>query len=110
MENLSFDQFAEFVRECNSISLKSKIAPESEFEADLGIPGDDGGDLLKATEQRFNISLCSLEHGYRERSMLGRTSSFSIRRVSEPAYPALCVRRRSGRSLSGTGIGLCTTH
>ena len=71
MENLSFDQFAEFVREWLRLSRKRKIAPESEFEADLGITGDDGIDLLNATERRFDIRLCSEEHGFRETFNLG---------------------------------------
>ena len=71
MENLSFDQFAEFVRERFRLSRKRKIAPESELEADLGITGDDGCDLLRATEQRFDIRLCSEEHGYGETFNLG---------------------------------------
>jgi hypothetical protein len=66
MENLSFDQFAEFIRESCRISRKSKIAPESEFEADLGITGDDGVDLLNATERRFDVRLCSDGHRFRE--------------------------------------------
>jgi hypothetical protein len=48
MKDLPFDQFADFVREWGGLSRKKKIAPESEFEADLGITGDDGCDLLEA--------------------------------------------------------------
>ncbi len=71
MKTLSFDEFAEFVRECHGLSRKKQIAPETKFEDDLGITGDDGADLLEATEKRFNVSLCSKEHGCRETFNLG---------------------------------------
>lgn len=66
MDTLSFDDFAEFIRQWARISRKKKIAPETEFEDGLGISGDDASDLLRATEQRFKVALSSEEHGYRD--------------------------------------------
>jgi hypothetical protein len=40
--------------------------PETLFEDDLGITGDDGCELLEETERRFAVRLSSPEHGYRE--------------------------------------------
>jgi len=39
--------------------------PETKFERDLGLTGDDGGDLLLATEKQFCVALCSDETGVR---------------------------------------------
>jgi acyl carrier protein len=67
----SFNEFAEFIRERHGLSRKKQIAPETKFEDDLGITGDDGCDLLAATEKRFRVSLSSEKHGYRETFALG---------------------------------------
>jgi acyl carrier protein len=66
METLSFDQFVSFIRTWGSVSKKKQISPETQFERDLGITGDDGSDLLIATEKQFCIRLSSEESGYRE--------------------------------------------
>lgn len=70
METLSFDEFAEFIREWARLSPKKQVVPETKFEVDLGIGGDDGCELLEATERRFNVILCS-EEVYRQTFNLG---------------------------------------
>jgi len=70
-DDLTFDEFAIFVREYLSVSDRKSIRPESRFERDLGVTGDDGNDLLEATERRFGVSLCSEETGVRETFNLG---------------------------------------
>ncbi len=62
----SFDQFVDFLRGWGGISRKKTISPETQFEADLGITGDDGCELLAATEKRFEVLLSSGERGYRD--------------------------------------------
>jgi hypothetical protein len=62
---LSFAEFAEFVRQWAGISRKKQIAPET-FEDDLGITGDDGCELLESVEKHFDIKLSSEEDGYRK--------------------------------------------
>lgn len=71
METPSFEEFAKFIRQWAKLSRKERIVPETEFEYDLGITGDDGCDLLEATEQRFRVALSSREHGYRNTFNLG---------------------------------------
>jgi hypothetical protein len=71
MDAPSFDEFAEFIRQWARISRKKRIAPETEFEDGLGITGDDGSDLLRATEKRFEVALSSEEYGYRKTFNLG---------------------------------------
>jgi len=66
MNDLSFEEFADFIRQWAGISRKKRIVPETELEDDLGITGDDGLDMLLATEERFVVSLHSEEHGFRE--------------------------------------------
>jgi len=71
MDAPSFDEFAEFIRQWAGLWRKKRIAPETEFERDLGITGDDGCELLEATEKRFNVTLSSDEQGYRKTFNLG---------------------------------------
>jgi acyl carrier protein len=66
MNSLSFPEFADFIRSHCAISAKKDITPESRFEDDLGVTGDDGVDLLKATEMRFGVQLSNAKSGYRE--------------------------------------------
>ena len=67
----TFDEFAAFVREHLSVSYRKPINPETRFEGDLGVTGDDGSDLLEATERRFGVLLCSEETSVRETFNLG---------------------------------------
>ena len=64
MGTLSFADFADFIRSQCGIQQKKSITLESKFEDDLGVTGDDGLDLLKATEKHFNVNLSDSEQGY----------------------------------------------
>jgi len=66
MDDITFDQFANFIREFWSVSARRQIAPETQFERDLGLTGDDGDELLLATQRRFGVKLGSEETGIRE--------------------------------------------
>jgi hypothetical protein len=61
----SFKEFVDFIRLSTGISVRREIAPETLFERDLGITGDDGWELLEATEDRFGVCLLSPEDDYR---------------------------------------------
>jgi hypothetical protein len=61
--SLTFDDFAGFIREYWAVPARKEIAPETQFERDLGLTGDDGNDLLLATEKQFGVALCSDEVG-----------------------------------------------
>jgi hypothetical protein len=67
----TFDEFAAFIREYWSVSDRKAIALETRFERDLGLAGDDGNDLLEATEKRFGVTLCFDDTGVRETFNLG---------------------------------------
>jgi hypothetical protein len=71
MDHLTFEEFAIFIREFWSVSPRKQIAPDTQFERDLGLTGDDGDELLLATEQRFGIKLGSEDTGIRETFNLG---------------------------------------
>jgi hypothetical protein len=64
--SLTFGEFAGFIREYWAVPARKEIAPETRFERDLGLTGDDGGDLLLATEKQFCVALCSDETGIRK--------------------------------------------
>ena len=70
-DDLTFGDFTAFVREYLSVSDRKPIRPETRFERDLGVAGDDGNLLLEATDRRFGVSLCSEETGVRETFNLG---------------------------------------
>ena len=66
MEDFTFEQLADFIREWSQLPEYKHIAPETLFERDLGITGDDGTDLLEAIEKRFNVELASEKNGLRK--------------------------------------------
>jgi acyl carrier protein len=61
----TFSDIADFVRGWASIPPKQQITPDTQFERDLGITGDDGSDLLEAAQKRFRVNLAPDEDGYR---------------------------------------------
>jgi hypothetical protein len=65
-DDLTFDEFAEWLREYWHVPIRKAITPETQFERDLGLTGDDGDDLLEATEKRFEVRLGNEETGVRE--------------------------------------------
>ena len=42
MDDLTFDEFADFIREYWQVPDRKRISPETQFERDLGLTGDDG--------------------------------------------------------------------
>lgn len=66
MEVPTFDEFIDFLRNFAHVPSRKLITAETLIEDDLGITGDDGLDLLKETEKRFGVQLCSEEHGFRQ--------------------------------------------
>ena len=70
-EPLTFEEIAKFVRMSAGVRETKAITPETQFERDLGITGDDGCELLEAAEEHFQITLHSEEDGYRKAFNLG---------------------------------------
>lgn len=70
-ESLAFEEVANFVRGWARIPAKRQITPDTQFERDLGITGDDGSELLEAVQKRFRVNLAPDETGYRETFGLG---------------------------------------
>jgi hypothetical protein len=66
IDDLTFDEFAEWLGEYWHVPIRKAITPETQFERDLGLTGDDGDELLKATEKRFDVRLGNEETGVRE--------------------------------------------
>ena len=54
-KNPTFDDVADFVREWARVPAKRQIEPETQFERDLGITGDDGSELLDAAQKKFGV-------------------------------------------------------
>ncbi len=67
----AFDEVAEFVRRWARIPAKKPITPDTQFERDLGISGDDGGELLEASEVQFKVNLKDGDNGFRTVFELG---------------------------------------
>ena len=57
MDDLNFKDLAEFIRRHAQLSPGKLIGPDTQFERDLGITGDDGVELLEAVEKEFEILL-----------------------------------------------------
>ena len=81
MENPSFADLAKFIREWVALPRKKQIVPDTRFEEDLGITGDDGCELLEAIQKHFNAPLCEVGYGYRRTSTLALMSTYSTPRV-----------------------------
>ena len=67
-----FEDLVDFVRSWAQLSPAQAIGPDTEFERDLGITGDDGGYLLQGVEKHFAIQLSTKEDGYRKTFNLGK--------------------------------------
>ena len=68
----AFEELADFVRAWAQVPAEQGIQPDTQFERDLGITGDDGSYLLKSVEDRFCIQLSTKEEGHRSAFGLGR--------------------------------------
>jgi acyl carrier protein len=66
MDYLTFDEFTEWLREYLGIPLRKAILPETQFDRDLGVTGDDGADLLQAAEKRFEVTFTDRDGNLRE--------------------------------------------
>jgi hypothetical protein len=71
MESLPFEELAAFIRDWAQVPVEQPIGPDTRFEDDLGITGDDGGALLQAVAKRFTVQL-TIEDGYRKTLGLGK--------------------------------------
>jgi len=71
MERPSFKEVADFIRTWAQLPNEQSIRPDTEFERDLGVTGDDGGDLLHQIEKHFAVQLSTKEDGYRKTFGLG---------------------------------------
>jgi hypothetical protein len=78
--SLTFDDVADFVRACARVPVKRPITPETQFERDLGITGDDGSELLEAAEKRFAVNLAPDQGGYRQHLASALMNTSSMRR------------------------------
>jgi hypothetical protein len=56
---------ANFVRAWTGMSNKFVVRSETRLEADLGVTGDEGEELLKAVAKAFSVALANPDDGYR---------------------------------------------
>jgi len=57
MKEPSFDKLAEIIRERCGLDSYERIEPDTQFERDLGVTGDDGEELLETVGKRFGVTL-----------------------------------------------------
>ena len=57
MEEPSFEELVETIREQCGLRPNKRVEPDTQFDRDLGVTGDDGKELLEAVEGRFGIKL-----------------------------------------------------
>jgi acyl carrier protein len=67
----TFNDVAEFVRDWARLPAKKQITPDTQFERDLGITGDDGDELLQAAQKRFKVNFTDGDNGVRTIFKLG---------------------------------------
>lgn len=56
-KQLNFENLCEVIRDSCMLHPEERITPETQFQRDLGITGDDGDDLLEGVEKAFGIRL-----------------------------------------------------
>ena len=66
----TLQQVIDFVREFSG-DVKSVITEGTRLEADLGITGDDGIEVLEEAEKRFGVSFATEERSFKETFGLG---------------------------------------
>jgi hypothetical protein len=67
----SFEELAAFIRLHAQVPIEQPIRPDTQFEPDLGVTGDDGSYLVHAVERHFAIQLSIGPDGYRKAFGLG---------------------------------------
>ena len=78
----SFEDVADFVRRVALVPAKQPITQHTQFERDLGITGDDGGELLQAALEHFKVDLADGGNGYHKIFNLGANEYlFKFRRL-----------------------------
>ena len=65
MSDPSLHDVSHFVRSWTGIGSETSIDADTLLEADLGVTGHDGDELLKAAEKVFGVSLSNPDDGYR---------------------------------------------
>jgi hypothetical protein len=66
----SFQEIELFVRDFAGLRPDQSVTPQTRLDADLGITGGDGDDLLEKAAEHFNARLQHPMHGYRETFLL----------------------------------------
>ena len=66
IDDPEFEALAQLIRDFAGLDFSHDIKHSTLFEDDLGITGDDGGELLEAVAQHYNIELATVEDGYRK--------------------------------------------
>jgi acyl carrier protein len=70
MEDPSFERLVETIREQCRLRPNKRVAPETQFERDLGVTGDDGEELLEAVEERFGVKFTRESFGLEPNEVL----------------------------------------
>lgn len=63
MTTLTVEDVAAFVRAFTRLSARRTIGPDTRLDADLGITGDDGDDLLVGASRHFGVDLACPDRG-----------------------------------------------
>ncbi len=67
----TLEDVADFIRQFAGLKPSRHLPPSTRLDADLGITGDDGQELLEMAAKRFHAKLASDKDGYRSTFSLG---------------------------------------
>ena len=76
MNTPSFEQLAECIRRECGLPKEKYIDPDTQFERDLGITGDDGEELLEAIERQYQIEFTHESFGLEFNEYLFNSEGF----------------------------------
>jgi hypothetical protein len=97
----SFEQVIEFIREWTQTPHRKLIKRETRLEDDLGVTGDDGIDLLKAIEHKFDMHFEAKDYSFREAFNLGPNEYL----FHSEGYPAI-FGNKEFTTIFGPGPGM----
>lgn len=97
MRDIELSEVIAFVREYTGVSERRPIGPDTRLEADLGVTGDDGDELLREAAEQFQVDLASPADGIARTLDLGPNEYFFGPEGFDPLGIGEFVRRLRGK-------------
>jgi acyl carrier protein len=88
-EDPSFDAICEIIRDQSQLRPEDRITPDTQFERDLGITGDDGAEILDRVPDYYEIRFTAKSFDLAPNEYLFNSEGFDI----VPAFVRSLMRK-----------------